>query len=379
MYLYLMASWWQQSFFSNDSHPAHIRALDGIRGFAVLLVMMSHASLEGLNPAPGIVLMAAGKGGVMLFFVLSAFLLDRQIVQALHQQKATRRYWANYVLRRVLRIYPLFALALVVHWFLDDSWHSPSIDSLSAVGQHLLLQQGTGVFWSIPVEFKYYLISPVLLWGLHRITNWKFPTTSRLLYLLLVLSIVVASVWPWSPISTLKYLPIFLVGTLFSILQYFQPDKLASRFSLPRQTYITVAVLLIAYLILPHPMEHLFGVRVKAHNTVSYSLWALAGLWLVISVQYRKDVFRRIFQVRALRWVGNISFSLYLFHMPVLYAVLNWEGLPSYLRLPTFLLGSFLLASISYLLVERPLSKVRLRKPSSESHIEASPERFKEK
>ena len=352
-------------FFPNDHHPLHIRALDGLRGFAVLLVIFSHASLEHLNLVPFFQLRGAGKGGVMLFFVLSSYLLDRQIVQALHRGQSDLRYWLNYALRRFLRIIPLFALALLLTWQLDDHWHTPSIASAQDVWQHLTLQMGTGVFWSIPVEFKYYLLSPLLLWSIHRLSRWQFPRASYLLWGLLIVSVIIASSFRWSPLSTFKYLPIFLVGTLPAIFQYFLPERVAAQFRPGRATYITILTLLLAYLILPYPMQQWFGIQVKAHNTVSYSIWALIGVRLLLSVQYIPDFFSRLFQFNLLRWIGNISCSIYLFHMPILYAVLAQPSIPTSLKLPTFLVATFLVSSVTYLLIERPLSRIRLPKKHS--------------
>jgi len=352
----------QQIFFPNDHHPAHIRALDGLRGFAVLLVMMSHASLEGLNPLPFIQMMGAGKGGVMLFFVLSAYLLDRQITQALQQRQASTRYWANYALRRFLRIFPLFTLALVVYWHLSTLGYSTEIDSRTTLVQHLFLQRGESIFWSIPVEFKYYLISPLILWGCQLAFNWQYPATARLLWGLLVFSVVIATAIPWSPISTLKYLPIFFLGTLAAVFQLGKPEQVASYFREKRTTIITLLTLLFAYIILPHPLESLFGLQAKAHNAVGYGIWAFIGARLVLAVQYVKDVFKRIFEWNLLRWIGNISFSAYLFHLPILEWVLRQGSIPEFLKLPAFLLVTLLASSTTFALVERPLSRVRLAK-----------------
>ena len=59
-----------------------IKSLDGLRGFAVLLVLLSHMSLVGINLVPGLDFAGIGKAGVYLFFVLSAFLLTWQSLEA---------------------------------------------------------------------------------------------------------------------------------------------------------------------------------------------------------------------------------------------------------------------------------------------------------
>ena len=77
--------------------------LDGLRGVAVLFVVASHLSTEGLDVLPYLNLEGAGKYGVYLFFSLSAFLLTHQILIARREQLRSPRYWARYAARRVLR------------------------------------------------------------------------------------------------------------------------------------------------------------------------------------------------------------------------------------------------------------------------------------
>lgn len=77
-------------------------ALDGLRGLAVGIVLLSHAANVGLPVLPGFTLSGIGKSGVYLFFVLSAFLLTRLLL--LRPWSDWRRIdtWADYALRRVL-------------------------------------------------------------------------------------------------------------------------------------------------------------------------------------------------------------------------------------------------------------------------------------
>ena len=62
-----------------QGRPRHLNALDGLRGLAVLVVLASHFSSAGLFPRPA--LHGVGKSGVYLFFVLSAFLLVRNLLR----------------------------------------------------------------------------------------------------------------------------------------------------------------------------------------------------------------------------------------------------------------------------------------------------------
>ena len=105
---------WLQAFFPNDQHPDHHKPLDGLRGLAVLMVVFGHGNNHGLGPFGDHSLLIRGKLGVYLFFVLSAYLLDRQIIKMFQQERASWDYWFYYISRRILRIFPLFFLALIV-------------------------------------------------------------------------------------------------------------------------------------------------------------------------------------------------------------------------------------------------------------------------
>src|SRR3954465_1021092 len=99
-------------------------ALDGLRGLAVLLVLLDHASDARIRLFEAANMNRAGKYGVYLFFVLSAFLLTHLLLLRPAAELARARTWLNYALRRFLRIFPLYALVLVVMVRLHKfQWH----------------------------------------------------------------------------------------------------------------------------------------------------------------------------------------------------------------------------------------------------------------
>ena len=122
------------------NRPRADRNLDGLRGYAILLVLLGHSSNAGLYMFDGVSLSGKGKLGVYLFFVLSAYLLDRQIIKRLVANKANSTYWRYYFSRRFLRIYPMYIVALFV--FLLAYLYGLKIDTISNFGnipKHLLL------------------------------------------------------------------------------------------------------------------------------------------------------------------------------------------------------------------------------------------------
>ena len=144
------------------SRHDHLNALDGLRGLAVLIVLGSHLSNAGFLPQPG--LSGSGKSGVYLFFTLSAFLLTRALLRRPLADFTSAWRWADYALRRVLRIWPLYLVLLLASWALTQAgvtgWHY-QMDT-GAVLRHLTLREGQSVLWSIPVEFIFYLWLPLV-------------------------------------------------------------------------------------------------------------------------------------------------------------------------------------------------------------------------
>lgn len=139
-----------------------INSLNGIRGFAVLLVLLSHASNKGINIHPSLSFSGAGKYGVFLFFVLSAFLLTRQFIIAKSKKEPLPNFITHYFIRRFLRIFPLFTCVLLAYFILYKTGYGIyDIDGIKLIKTFLLLD-GPGIFWTIPVEFQYYFILPIV-------------------------------------------------------------------------------------------------------------------------------------------------------------------------------------------------------------------------
>ncbi len=177
-------------------HSTHIPALDGLRGLAILLVLLFHFSIPttsftGLKRAI-VHLPGAGWVGVDLFFVLSGFL----ITSILYDAKRTDGFFRNFYMRRVLRIFPLYYGVLFVAFVVV-----PLIRPITSATYHSLAShqfwlwayltnyvQPTGGpdwvrreyvepgwslfthFWSLAVEEQFYLVWPAVVFFLNRRT-----------------------------------------------------------------------------------------------------------------------------------------------------------------------------------------------------------------
>lgn len=167
--------------------PAFIPELDGLRGLAVLAVVLYHClpRLAGTwihKP------LLWGWSGVNLFFVLSGFLITSILLEA----RAKPHYFRNFYARRILRIWPVYFLLLGVcytipDWFLGDTWaHQTRWQTLAAYAlflqnlRHTPLPGTLGPTWSLAIEEQYYFLwAPLVLLGSVRILrgrlNWLLP------------------------------------------------------------------------------------------------------------------------------------------------------------------------------------------------------------
>ncbi|MGZ4816822.1 MAG: acyltransferase family protein [Terriglobales bacterium] len=156
------------------SLPAQIPELDGVRGIAILLVMICHSAVWLSNSALRSVLVE-GRIGVDLFFVLSGFLITGILLNSQQQRRALR----NFYVRRALRIWPLYFAFLLMTFVVARRMVPPHV----AVWPYLLLIQNFFYFanagplldptWSLAVEEQFYVLWPWIALRVSRKTVLK--------------------------------------------------------------------------------------------------------------------------------------------------------------------------------------------------------------
>ena len=344
----------------------HLDALDGLRGLAVLIVLGSHLSNAGLLPQPG--LSGSGKSGVYLFFTLSAFLLTRALLRRPLVDFTNAWLWADYALRRVLRIWPLYLVLLLSSWALTrvgvTGWHY-QMDT-GALLRHLTLREGQSVLWSIPVEFIFYLWLPMVALVLAVTQAWRWPLWAETIVFAMGLAAAYAF---WPPAETQPndvrlgpYLAVFLCGAYAARLDLRLRDSTA-RLPAVAWALVAMAALVAWVLTIPAIWALWRGIDFVAAVSSTWFIW-FGLLWsaLLLAVLHGPDLLRKPFAWAPLRLVGVVSFSLYLWHMPVMDALHDMGVNRWPLLAPCMVLALALLVSmVSFLLLERPWREVRLK------------------
>jgi peptidoglycan/LPS O-acetylase OafA/YrhL len=340
----------------------HEDALDGLRGVAALLVVASHLSHLRMPLLPGVDLAGIGKPGVYLFFVLSAFLLTRQILSRDTLELSDRGLWLRYFARRFLRIFPLLTLMLIAS-DLMQRWFGLGLPFPLSGGQildHLLLRDGKGVLWSIPPEFQYYFVLPAI--GVGFVLLRRQPALA--IGGCLGAALVASRLWP--PELAVEsapylgpYLAIFLCGSVAALLHSIATPT-ADRH---RRVYegVAFASLLAVALTTPSLFGAWSGQPVRSdHFHASLVFYGMVWSAFLVAMLLGSGLCRRALSGRVLRYLGLISFGTYLWHPAMVRIVRNLSPLPA---LPSAWLAIVLVvgvASASYFLIERPFLRLRI-------------------
>jgi peptidoglycan/LPS O-acetylase OafA/YrhL len=348
------------------ARPTRWPALDGYRGLAVLVVVGYHAvrlvleshDLVHADHAPlALWPLALGKFSVDAFFVLSGFL----IVTAWDR----RPEWRPFLTRRVRRLFPayLVSVAILVPLVAPQvlgSWKDLFLLATlqGYVADHLTSAVNVPL-WSLTTEVHFYLLVPLLAPLLHRrFGRWGLLAAACAL-----------SVWWWDrgaesmdlSASLLPgRLPQFLVGALVGIaVRERGADSWAwivARSRLVARAAVVALVLLGLYL----------GANGTYHRRgVAFDLWIepLSGLLLAVLLLHvvtRPPTTTTVLAGPTLRGAGLVSYSLYLWHYPILAASVAWfdVGTAPLMAVPAVLLGLAVTAAVtavSYRWIERPL------------------------
>ncbi|MEY8210771.1 MAG: acyltransferase [Gammaproteobacteria bacterium] len=342
-----------------------IRALTGLRGLAIVFVLLSHANKAGFLLFEQFDFSGGGRYGVFIFFILSSFLLTRQFL-VLGVGCSFRAYIPEYLMKRFLRIYPLFITTLLVYYAFHVFGHTIWVFDGWDLLRNMLLLEGVGVFWVIPVEFQYYFFIPfisVLLLKYYDsfIGVSVFSIAFIVLYSLVVDASYQSNVGP--------FLAIFYMGSFLAYLQ----DKLDKlKLSERGYWYLTKCCNVLSFICLavfvtlvPKYFGHIVGddnIPVGYFHNSFILLGVLSSIF-IFTVINSKGLIEGILASRFFNFVGKVSFSAYLGHYLILAAISKYSEvfLPE-AAFVVFFLFTFLFSFISFRLIEEPLYRLGHKK-----------------
>jgi peptidoglycan/LPS O-acetylase OafA/YrhL len=291
--------------------------IDHLRFFAAFLVLMFHAVVTHFlwkplgtdqpQASPAYDLLLEGHTAVGLFMTLSGFLFA---IICKGKEVNALGFYRN----RFLRIYPLFVLFLLLACYLDQTRNSlislmTSLFFLQNTEGSVYYKWFTEVFWTIAVEFQFYLLFPFIL-VFFRKYGYKY-----LLGLIALSNLGLFTVYvTQGSVKTLAYLTIFgrinefVIGMILGFLF----DRLRNKLAHPSYLLLSIATVMLAA-----SHFHGFGGLNRSVNSYVWIYWPTleALAWGFVIVAYNASNFRlpQPFS-RWLALAGTLSFSMYMSH-----------------------------------------------------------------
>ena len=373
--------------------PRYYKALDGLRALAVLMVFCQHYG------AAKAWIFGWGWTGVDVFFVLSGFLITGILFDSQDRPHRYRDFYA----RRTLRIFPLYyAVWLVIllldplaHWQYDWRWalwpaylgnharflflhvagdpyqfdrilFGPSLQQWFGSPMHLWI----GHFWSLCVEEQFYLIWPFVVY-----TVRKRETLVRICIAVIVLMPVLrwylTTCLP-APLLRMEFfyrslptrLDALLIGALIALLLRGPSRHRLGAWRRPVLIGATAALAL-AYLVCVKWLGlPFYGSATNWIGIVGFSLIDIFAAALILECIHPFSWLGRALSFKPLRLLGTVSYGFYVYH-DLLH---DFFGLFAARFLPqlgysgivlTALIGTTLIATLSYLVLEKPMLKLK--------------------
>lgn len=337
--------------------------LNGLRFFAALSVMIYHFfGLDVLN----------GHYGVVLFFVLSGFLITYLLLEEKSQINtiSIRKFYA----RRILRIWPLYFFILLVSTIAAycngglDSNYSEAIPYFLFFIPNWAFVVGIGIkyasiLWSVGAEEQFYILWP---WLMRKIS------LNRLVYIFLIIILI----WTFAPHiidfinhrylsenETVKMLPLFMnrmgfgamaTGAMLAYIAKYQSSKLNYIF----HPYILIFVIAITLII--------WGFNLLYNVMGADQIYSILFAITIGNFALNPNVIFSL-ENKAFNYLGKISFGLYVYHL-IAFDFTNHLFLSANINLPKiplFILGGIvtvLFASLSYYYLEKPFLRLKSKR-----------------
>lgn len=306
-----------------DNFSGHIKSLDGLRGLAIISVLLYHIF-------PYVRIFQIGWIGVDLFFVISGFLITGILLDTLDH----RYYWRNFIARRVLRIFPLYYLTILIlilactlsptlanseyvdyGYFVENKfWYFSYLMNWRITDEGSWLPTIIlNIFWSLCIEEQFYFFWPLLIYLFKKQIN-VFIITTLFGVTLIRAYLVVGEVWTETAIytNTLTRIDTILVGALLAV----AIRNRSWRIFLERNAfYILIFLLSLLLLFLLfirglHPFNYytmIFGYPI---------IYMLFGI-IMLSVIQRGNtlsLLRKMCENKVLVFFGKYSYAMYVYH-----------------------------------------------------------------
>jgi peptidoglycan/LPS O-acetylase OafA/YrhL len=368
-----------------ENPSSYLRALDGVRGLAILLVLLGHTEI-----------LHFGWTGVQLFFVLSGYLITNILLQEKEKPLPLKIKFRNFWMRRVLRIFPLYYLylfCLLGLWLLFDGsgifirqlpWlltYTYNFSSFPGSDIHYPVAH----LWSLSVEEQFYLIYPFLV----------LLCSRRQLRPVVIILIIGAVCFRYfygqhllqagytnagmSNSLTFSQIDAFLLGGSITIFNLRNWPARRIQFSILLILVTVIAMGLTVYLSIYHGpfsfnkyITHLgltpeymgLGNHVWSYLLLNVLFAALILLLAAPAKSWLEIYSQKLFSIQPLVEMGKISYGMYIIHLGILHIIMllfQQTGIVTnkYLLCCIYLPVLYVAAKIIYELFEKSFLKLK--------------------
>jgi len=356
---------------SSERRIGFIPEFDGIRGFGVLFVVVGHIFLI-LLPSNGAELKEI-TGTFMfmdLFFVLSGFLITALL---LREQEGTGRVGLGaFYIRRAVRLLPALYLLLVAHWIYASTQGPPNYPSdverntifhAAVYGLNFQMNdilspvaRGLTHLWSLGVEEQFYIVLPLVVIFLLPARRHLRTVTIVLTTAIVVVAVRRYYMWDDATTGTWGWLRLYthtdtradslMIGALLAygwVHGVTVPRKVLSAMTWGVMVFVTWVLLFVNQ---SDPFAYKGG----------FTLISLAWAVMILACVESDWALRPVLRLRPARAVGRVSYGLYLWHVPVLWAVKeHMDQQPVDAQIAVAMALTTVVVLASWFLVERPL------------------------
>lgn len=286
-----------------------IRSLNTLRGLAAFIVVFAHYSKSSLL-FNGLAGRGAGQIGVMLFFLLSGFLMAYLYLN----KEFTKKNVYHYIIARVARVIPLYLLIVILSYGISKAgiFFPYRMDNTNEFFSHLLFLKGKSVFWTIAPEIYFYVLFIFL---------WYLFSAFRRTTVPLILACMGAGVFFNPSVIKTSFFQLPVEFHFFKVIGFFFSGMLIGLLftklknsKIPQHHFFVFSLLLLP-LLYPQVFEIFFHYR--------HDLWSDLMVLSLITFVLVCCVFfipktNFILNNPVGEFMGKISYSTYLLHMPIL-------------------------------------------------------------
>ena len=340
----------------------YLPELDALRAFAVIMTLLAHFSPVEIPYM---------WYGVPIFFTISGFLITTILINSLnrHNGKSKMVIIKNFMIRRVLRLFPIYYLFILFFWVAKNHfnlylWKDEFTPYFFTYTPNLIIYKigasNASCFahlWSLGVEEQFYLFWPWII--LLPPAKYRIPIIiSMILFCLTFIFINYANerigALPFTNFHTLG------VGAILACL-YVKQNNTINFLKQNRHILFAVTFLHLILVLVFFKETSLFW---KLYREVSLAMCTFSVI--LVSIYGWKGIIGYITRNKQVQYIGAISYGIYLFHMPVpfVYRAIEDKFFPAFHLSPVLFMIlcfgiTFLLAAISYKYIEMPFLRLK--------------------